>query len=331
MSHITPTQVHADPDIFKIYVPLPGNPLKNLNCYVLRTPDKSLIIDTGFNIPESKEALLMGISDLKIDMRKTEIYATHLHADHTGLIGEIMLDDTVIHMSKQDYEIMVNMMSIGWETLENNMIQEGFPRTEVKENRMINPARSYVTRKIFTPSFAYDGDHIRIGPYTLTVISVPGHTPGNTCLYLEAEKILFTGDHILFDITPNICSWPGMEDALGCYLESLKKIRALDIRLALPAHRSSAGNAYERIDQLLAHHNERLQNTADIIRACPGATAYDIASHMRWSMRGKDWTEFPVQQKWFAVGETCSHLDYLIKQSIAEKKMMDSIYRYYLL
>jgi len=331
MSHITPVQVHDDPDIFKIHVPLPGNPLKNLNCYVLKTPDKNLIIDTGFNMPESKEALLAGISDLEIDMRKTEIYATHLHADHTGLIGEIMQDDTVIYMSKQDHGIMIDMMSAGWEILENSMIKEGFPETEVKENRIINPARRYVTSKIFTPSFTYDGNHIQIGPYTLTVISVPGHTPGNTCLYLETEKILFTGDHILFDITPNISNWPGIEDALGCYLESLKKIRALDIRLALPAHRSSAGNAYDRINQLLTHHYKRLQDSADIIRACPGATAYDIASYMRWSMRGKDWTEFPIQQKWFAVGETCAHLDYLIKQRIAKKKLMDGIYRYYLL
>ena len=32
-------------------------------------------------------------------------------------------------------------------------------------------------------------------------------------------------------------------------------------------------------------------------------------------MRGKNWDEFPIQQKWFAIGETISHLDYLIKRN----------------
>jgi len=29
-------------------------------------------------------------------------------------------------------------------------------------------------------------------------------------------------------------------------------------------------------------------------------------------MRGKEWDEFPAGQKWFAMGETLSHVDYLI-------------------
>lgn len=31
-------------------------------------------------------------------------------------------------------------------------------------------------------------------------------------------------------------------------------------------------------------------------------------------MRGKDWSGFPAHQRWFAVGETLSHLDYLIEK-----------------
>ena len=50
-------QIYKNPDIYKIYVPLPNNPLKNLNCYVIKTKDKNLIIDTGFNIEECYNAL----------------------------------------------------------------------------------------------------------------------------------------------------------------------------------------------------------------------------------------------------------------------------------
>ena len=63
-------QIYKNPDIYKIYVPLPNNPLKNLNCYVIKTKDKNLIIDTGFNIEECYNALKEGLHELEIDMEK---------------------------------------------------------------------------------------------------------------------------------------------------------------------------------------------------------------------------------------------------------------------
>ena len=41
-------QLWGSPDIFRILVPLPENPLKGLNVYVLRTKEQALVIDTGF-------------------------------------------------------------------------------------------------------------------------------------------------------------------------------------------------------------------------------------------------------------------------------------------
>ena len=327
--------VYRDPDVYKIYVPLPDNPLKNLNCYVIKTPEKNLIIDTGFNRPECKAALLAGLKELGISMDNTEIYATHVHSDHTGLIGEIMQPDTVVYMSGPDWEHMRSYsvaVPQGWNTWEAKMRSEGFPQRELDIASQTNPAKNFANAKPFVPQVVEDGQIISVGPYRLQVVLVPGHTPGNTCLYLADKKLLFCGDHILFDITPNITAWPGMTDALGSYLESLKKVRQLDIETALPAHRKNDMDVYERIDALLLHHQNRLQNTIDTLRQFPGSTAYDVASHLTWSMRGKDWTEFPVHQKWFAVGETLSHLDYLILRNQVEKYLDESgLYRYRLL
>jgi len=329
MSEALVEQINTGPDIFKINVPLPNNPLRNLNCYVLKTPHKNLIIDTGFNLKESKQALLEGLAKLEIDMAETEVYATHMHADHTGLIGEIIRDDTIVYMSKQDYEYMVMYMTGGWRIVGTHMGQEGFSQDEIEENRRFNPSRNYATGKMFDPHLVRDGDNIRIGPYVLTVISVPGHTPGNTCLYMENEKILFTGDHILFNITPNIVIWPGMEDSLGSYLKSLEKVRKLDIRLALPAHRTNDMDIYKRIDQLIDHHEKRFEEVERILKEHQGISAYDVASHMKWSMRGKDWSEFPAHQKWFAVGEARAHLDYLVLRGRVEEIIVNGIYLYY--
>ena len=65
-----------------------------------------------------------------------------------------------------------------------------------------------------------------------------------------------------------------------------------------------------------------------IISENPYSTAYFIASKMKWSMRGKQWSEFPIQQKWFAVGETIAHIDYLENQGRILKTEKDGYFVY---
>ena len=44
-------------NIYRIEAPLPKNPMKLLNSYLIRGKERSLIIDTGFNRPECREAM----------------------------------------------------------------------------------------------------------------------------------------------------------------------------------------------------------------------------------------------------------------------------------
>ena len=80
------TKVYNEPRIFQIDVPLPDNPLRNLNCYVVQDRGENLIIDTGFNRPECREALLAGLAELDANWEKTNLFLTHLHSDHTPYI-----------------------------------------------------------------------------------------------------------------------------------------------------------------------------------------------------------------------------------------------------
>ena len=54
-------KICEDPNIFQIDVPLPDNPLRNLNCYIIQDKGETLILDTGFNRPECEAALLAGL------------------------------------------------------------------------------------------------------------------------------------------------------------------------------------------------------------------------------------------------------------------------------
>lgn len=323
-------KIYSNPDIYKIYVPLPNNPLKNLNSYVVKTENKNLIIDTGFNMPECYEALTEGLKELEIDIEKSEMFLTHMHSDHIGLAPFVMNANSVIYMSKIDYDRLHNdSPEYSWDALYRKFISEGFPKEAIAQLHKSNPAEAYAPEKSFSAVTLKDGDKIKIGNYEFTAILTPGHTPGHMCLYLEEEKLMFLGDHVLFDITPNITFWTGVRDSLKYYIDSLNKIKKFDVETALPAHRKNEMDFYIRIDQIIKHHHERLAECLNIIKNNPGLHAYDIAGFMKWSMRGKNWSEFPMHQKWFAVGETIAHTDYLRCQNKIYRKLENGIYKYY--
>lgn len=155
------------------------------------------------------------------------------------------------------------------------------------------------------------GAVIDLGDLAVQCIHTPGHALGHMVLYLPHEQLLFTGDHILFDITPNISIWGNVPHSLEDYLSSLEKIRALSVRAAFPAHRHGEKSIYQRIDELQNHHKERLGEILRTVEEHPGATAYQLAGMITWSARGLGWAQFPPHQKWFAMGETLAHLYFL--------------------
>lgn len=301
--------------VYRIGVTLPQNPLRELNSYVICGDGRNLLIDTGFNRPECLEALQGGIRELGLDMECTDIFLTHLHSDHVGLASQVAGKGSRIYMNPIDNAGMNRFLTHpdGWGNQALRFLGEGFPPDElavVKEN---NPGRKYRPNSVLEAIPVEDGTEIEVGGVRLKGIFTPGHTPGHTCLFCEEEGVLFTGDHVLFDITPNITMWPNMPNALGRYLESLEKVRALPVKLALPGHRHT-GDLEARIQALFTHHRNRVGETLAIVQREPGLTAYQVASRMTWDIKADSWEAFPLNQKWFATGEALAHLEYLMEE-----------------
>ena len=84
----------------------------------------------------------------------------------------------------------------------------------------------------------------------------------------------------------------------------------------MPAHREGDTSVVGRIDELLAHHDRRLREVLRLAAEYPHSTAYEIAPHMTWSMRANPGKNFPPTQKWFALGETLSHVEYLMDKGL---------------
>lgn len=312
--------------IYRCEVPLPNNPLKSLNSYIIKGKEKTIIIDTGFNSKVCKDAFYDNLKELDVDIKKSEIIITHLHADHSGLAHELYNQGAKILMSGGDgraakalsqdenwIDIRTQLESFGIE------VGEGFFDT--------HPGKLYGPSGEFEFDSIKEGDIIEVDGYRFEVVSVPGHTPDMISLYESNHKIYFSGDHVLDPITPNIGFW-GFEYPviLGQYISSLKKIYAMDIKLMLPAHRKLILDHQRRIDELLSHHDERLEEIENILtQRGKEMTVEEIAREMTWKISANTWDGFPSPQKFFALGEAMSHLEYLEHQNRVKMKKSNGI------
>jgi glyoxylase-like metal-dependent hydrolase (beta-lactamase superfamily II) len=300
-------------NFYRIEIPLPKSPLRSLNAYVIKSPDRFLVVDTGWNHEACMHAMRSGLKELDVDLEKTDFFITHLHADHIGLVAELMTKTSRVYLGAIDASVAASDVERKKERIDQmfeTYVSHGFPEEELRRAVNNHPGYRYVSPKPLHFTTLREGDKISIGDYTFTSIETPGHSPGHICLYEPMEKILLSGDHILFDITPNITRWPEMDDSLGQYLASLEKTYRLDVKLVLPGHRSLMNDHKERIMTLRDHHNKRLNEALHALRN-GGKTAWEVSPHLSWDIAVRSWEKFPTVQKWFALGETIAHLKHL--------------------
>jgi glyoxylase-like metal-dependent hydrolase (beta-lactamase superfamily II) len=300
------------PNLYRTEIPLPENPLKSLNAYIVRGEGRFLIIDTGFNRKECLDAMNASLQKLGVDRNKTDFFITHLHADHMGLLGTLASDNAKVYFNRREAQ-RIYAHRAGedhWQKILDVYVANGFAAEGARKAMESHPARKYDSQRKIDFTTVDDGDMIDIGDFHFRCVATPGHSPGHTSLYEAEKKILVAGDHILFDITPNIAYWVEMEDSLGQYLVSLEKVNTLDVELVLPGHRRLVHELRGRVKELQEHHRSRL-NEVLVALGDGEKNVLQIAPHIRWDITAKTWEEFPPPQKWFAFGETMAHVKYL--------------------
>ena len=315
------------PNLFRIEIPLPETPLKYLNAYVVRAAGKNLLIDTGLNHEVCLTAMHSGLQEIGISMEQTDIFITHLHADHYSLVSELATPTTRVWFNRPDAEIVESWDGLEW--MFDYSSKHGFPVDGLRIALATHPASKF--RSGWIPEFKIitDGETIRYGDYCFACIETPGHTLGHTCLYEKKKKILISGDHILIDITPNIQCWADDRNPLGSYLQSLEKVLDLDVDLVLPGHRRLFTDHRTRIRELQGHHQQRLDEVMAILDGAATLCAYDVASKMTWDIRADSWNEFPIVQQWFATGEAIAHLRYLEGVDRVGRRAVDGVVQFY--
>ncbi|MDY6933258.1 MAG: MBL fold metallo-hydrolase [Spirochaetota bacterium] len=306
------------PSIYRIEIPLPKNPLKALNSYVIKDNDRNLIIDTGMNREECMRVMESSLREIGVDLKDTDFFITHLHADHLGLVSSLVTNTSKIYFNQKDIDSIHQGFS--WESMLNFANRYGFPKDMLQDALFKHPGFKYGAKGQLNFTILKEGDKIEIGDYQFECLETPGHTNGHLCLYEPNKKILVSGDHILGDITPNISLWTEDENPLDEYMTSLDKVYKLDIDITLPGHRSIIRDCKKRIQELKRHHQKRVDEVLSIIKS-GNKDAFQVASNMSWDLTYDSWDQFPTMQKWFATGEAIAHLKFLEERGSIQKEI----------
>ncbi len=113
-----------------------------------------------------------------------------------------------------------------------------------------------------------DGDDIEGTEFRLEAIHTPGHAPNHLCFFLEEERMLFTGDHVLNGTTTVVNPQRGGD--MVEYLASLERLRKIK-RLAriAPAHGDVMEDPKATLDEYVAHRKLRERQIMKTLKVGP--------------------------------------------------------------
>ncbi len=290
-------------------MPIPGNPLGYTLVYAVESPKGPVLVDAGWNHPEAWKALSGGLAALGIDVSTVSgVVVTHFHPDHAGLAGQVKeASGAWIAMHESDAALVDLMHAYGESehaSFQSDMLKRaGADPGEAMEavSRPTPPAKP--DRRL------RDGDLVDLPGRKLRAVHTPGHTPGHICLHLEDADRLFTGDHVLPDITPHIGIYPFDRDdidPLGDFLDSLDRVCELGPLDALPAHEWIFPDVAARAAEIRHHHEEKLERLRALLAQRPEPlTIWEVAAMMTWN---RPWGELSPVLRSMAAGEAAAHL-----------------------
>ena len=323
LERVLPPVEQVQPGLWSIPVEIPIAPLRYVLVYVLELDDGIAIIDAGWNDEKSYETLVSGlsvggfqVSDIK------DVLITHVHPDHFGLARRIRQETGArISLHSEEAKTLITHADDvkNW-TAESYtaMLADGVPPEEAKQ---FSPGSREFRSLVGDSSpdvLLEDRDKVNLSGWNLEGIWTPGHTPGHMCFIEPDRKIMFTGDHVLPRITPNISVHPNNPpDSLQKYCDSLAKVGDISLRVdnceGLPGHEYRFAGIKMRADELIAHHEERLEEVREMVATHPGITSYEIATKLTWS---RAWESFGPQQRRSALGEAVAHVELLRQRGV---------------
>ena len=316
------------PGVFWVRMPLPLA-LNHINLWLLEQADGWTVVDCGFNSDETRTlwervfAACLGGRPIR------RLIVTHFHPDHLGLCAWLTRRwDVEVWMTEAEYltahAVFDSAAGHGKDELFALFRRHGLAESRIAE--MADFGNSYRRWMQELPGRfrrILPDEAIDIGANVWRVVVGHGHAPEHAALYCDALGVMISGDMVLPRITTNVSVRAAEPDGnpLKLFLDSLLRYRALPGEaLVLPSHGMVFRGLHSRIDQLLAHHADRLDALKRALTEPATAAAVAPVLFPR---------ELDARQWFFAMGEAIAHLNYLMLDGGVERETgADGLYRF---
>jgi glyoxylase-like metal-dependent hydrolase (beta-lactamase superfamily II) len=287
-----------------------------VHAYLLESDDGWTLVDTGVGLPDAKELWHRELEGA--GGRVARIFVTHFHPDHVGAGADLHeLTGAPVYQGSLDYaQCELVWGNPAWsERLLDWFRLQGVPDDVTGE--LVGQS------SVYRPFIRYQRDPILVEAGESLdgweLVAAAGHADGQLCLLKDG--VLVAADHLLSKITPTVGLWPASRpDPLGDYLAALARTIELEPRVALPGHGDVMEDPVGRARALQEHHRVRLEEAHAALEG-EARTGYELS----FPLFGDDLK--PAARR-FAVAETLSHLERLVREGAAARGETDGIVTY---
>ncbi|CAL9408688.1 Hydroxyacylglutathione hydrolase [Actinosynnema sp. ALI-1.44] len=327
MEWTEPGVFEVAPGVHRIPLPLPTDGLHTVNVYAIEDGDGLVLVDAGWALAEGERALESALGALGRDFADIRRFlVTHLHRDHYTLAVALRRRfGTRVALGLGEQPSMRRITSRTRDGQLGNLLRWGGGELADRWRQAVEAVGEAELRDYEEPDEWLTETDLGLEKRVLRVLPTPGHTRGHVVFVDVESSLLFAGDHVLPHITPSIGFEPARPELpLGDYLDSLRLVRSYpDLRL-LPAHGPVTDSSHARVDELLAHHEQRLDATLAAVRSGTG-TAFETARKLGWTRRDRRFDELDLFNRVLATGETAAHLDVLVRRGLVRVEAVDGV------
>ena len=311
--------------------------LDHINLWLLRDRDPEsgregwAIVDCGITNDATRAAWEQVFERELQGLPVLRVIVTHMHPDHIGLAhwlterwgARLWISATDFNAARLASQ---STTGFGGESAAAFMASHGLadPEAVEKVRRRSNYYANMVPQVPARFRRLMEGDVLRIGAHDWTCHAGHGHAPEHISLHCRALRVLISGDMVLPRISTNV-SVIDLEpegNPLPLYLASIARMRELPAdTLVLPSHGKPFRGLHARIEQLIAHHDERFDAVLEACAREPqtAASLLPVLFH-----RALD-----LHQTTFAMGESIAHLNALWQRGQLKRELgADGVYRF---
>ncbi|MGC8464693.1 MAG: MBL fold metallo-hydrolase [Acidimicrobiales bacterium] len=329
----TPGTYRVSDGVHRIPLPLPGDALRSVNVYAIEHDEGIVLIDAGQHLIEARSALEKALSSLGFEFGDiSAIYVTHIHRDHytqaVALRREFNIPISIGVGEEGSFRAISEAASSSGSRNADLLIEAGAAELAKALARLTSAEASDVGIFERPNAWLIEDEGLSLSGRELRVLTTPGHTQGHVVFVDFAHQLLFSGDHVLPHITPSIAFEPVRSPLpLNDFIHSLAKVRGLPDLQLLPAHGPIQASTHARIDELLIHHETRLDRSMEHLVDGP-KTAWEVANRLRWTRRERQLSELDLLNQFLATMETKFHLDLLVHRHLATTESSDGVLAY---